>query len=114
MHHGLGSRRGGSRPSTRSQERPAAAQRIFLIDFNEGRMIPDDELKNGLAAAHPYQEWVAQNRIELDEVPKQAGLGVDATSLTQRMQAFGYARDHAIHARADVAGIARSAGINGQ
>ena len=46
--------------------------RIFLIDFNEGRMIPDDELKNGLAAAHPYQEWVAQNRIELDEVPKQA------------------------------------------
>ena len=67
--------------------------RIFLIDLNEGRMIPDDELKNGLAAANPYQEWVAQNRIELDEIPKQSGLGIDSANLTQRMQAFGYTQE---------------------
>ena len=67
--------------------------RIFLIDFNQGRMIPDEELKNGLASAQPYQQWIADNRIELDEIPKQTGLGVDSSSLTQRMQAFGYTQE---------------------
>ena len=67
--------------------------RIFLIDFNQGRMIPDEELKNGLASAQPYQQWIADNRIELDEIPKQTGHGVDSSSLTQRMQAFGYTQE---------------------
>ena len=67
--------------------------RIFLIDFNEGRMIPDEELKGGLAGAQPYQEWVDQYRLDLDDIPKQPGLGVDSESLTQRMQAFGYTQE---------------------
>ena len=62
--------------------------RIFLIDFTQGRMIPDEELKDGLAANHPYQQWVEQQRIDLSEIPEQTGLGVDAASLTQRMQAL--------------------------
>ena len=49
--------------------------RIFLIDFNQGRMIPDEELKEGLAGQHPYQQWIEQQRIDLSEIPAQAGLG---------------------------------------
>ena len=67
--------------------------RIFLIDFNEGRMIPDEELKDSLAHSHPYEQWMAQQRIDLSEIPAQAGRGVEAASLTQRMQAFGYTQE---------------------
>ncbi|NCF33086.1 MAG: glutamate synthase large subunit [Proteobacteria bacterium] len=67
--------------------------RIFLIDFNEGRMIPDEELKDGLANSQPYQQWLEQQRIELDAIPAHPGQGVDASSLTQRMQAFGYTQE---------------------
>ena len=67
--------------------------RIFLIDFNQGRMIPDEELKEGLAGQHPYQQWIEQQRIDLSEIPAQAGLGVDAANLTPRMQAFGYTQE---------------------
>src|SRR5690606_22877476 len=37
--------------------------RMFLIDTAEGRLIEDDEIKTQLAAAEPYGEWVAQNRL---------------------------------------------------
>ena len=32
--------------------------RIFLIDFEQGRMIPDEELKSDLASRRPYQKWL--------------------------------------------------------
>ena len=67
--------------------------RIFLIDFNQGRMIPDEELKDSLASSRPYEQWMAQQRIDLSEIPEQPGLGVEAASLTQRMQAFGYTQE---------------------
>jgi glutamate synthase (NADPH/NADH) large chain len=56
-------------------------------------MIPDEELKDGLAYSQPYQQWLEQQRIELDEIPAHPGQGVDASNLTQRMQAFGYTQE---------------------
>ena len=43
--------------------------RIFLIDFEQGRMIPDEEIKSEWAAARPYGAWLEKQRIELDELP---------------------------------------------
>src|SRR5207253_8378905 len=31
--------------------------KIFLVDTTAGRIIPDEEIKAGLAAQHPYAEW---------------------------------------------------------
>ena len=39
--------------------------KMFLIDFEQGRMIPDEELKHEFAARHPYHEWLANQRIAL-------------------------------------------------
>ena len=39
--------------------------RIFLIDFEAGRMIPDEEIKQEWAAARPYKEWLDAQRIDL-------------------------------------------------
>ncbi|MEZ5561013.1 MAG: glutamate synthase large subunit [Pseudomonadales bacterium] len=65
--------------------------RIFLIDFEQGRMIPDEEIKAEWASANPYQQWLDEQRIELEELdPLKEPHGFDAETLMPRMQAFGY------------------------
>lgn len=40
--------------------------KILLIDTQEGKIYYDNEVKEELASALPYSEWLAANRIELD------------------------------------------------
>ena len=64
--------------------------RIFLIDFDQGRMIPDAEIKAEWAKARPYGQWLANQRIDLAELPAAAPPPPDKASLAARMNAFGY------------------------
>ncbi len=65
--------------------------RMFLVDFQEGRLIPDVELKNSMAVKRPYKQWVKDQRITLDELkPNEEPHGFDPKTLLARMQAFGY------------------------
>ena len=68
--------------------------KMFLIDMEQGRIIDDKELKDSLAKAKPYQEWIEKIRIKLDEVPA-AEEKVDAAgaSLLDRQQAFGFTQE---------------------
>ncbi|MGI9328257.1 MAG: glutamate synthase large subunit [Pseudomonadales bacterium] len=67
--------------------------RMFLIDFDQGRMIPDEELKNEFASAEPYADWLTAERLNLAEVPIVVGQGLDQATLLARMQAFGYTQE---------------------
>jgi glutamate synthase (NADPH/NADH) large chain len=31
---------------------------MFLIDFDQGRIVDDEELKNQFASAKPYRQWI--------------------------------------------------------
>jgi glutamate synthase (NADPH/NADH) large chain len=64
--------------------------RMFLVDFERGRLVPDDELKNDFADRRPYGEWLEQNRIALRDVTAPAAMPSDRSTLLQRLQAFGY------------------------
>jgi len=65
--------------------------RMFLIDFDQGRLIPDDELKQDFATRRPYGQWLQDQRIELADLhPDREGHGFYPDSLLARMQAFGY------------------------
>ena len=66
--------------------------RMFLVDFEQGRLIPDEELKNEFANRRPYAEWLQKQRIELQRpaAPDKQPHGFDAETLLARMQAFGY------------------------
>ena len=69
--------------------------RMFLVNFEEGRIVPDEELKQSLAAAKPWGEWLAAQRLEIDELPEQpapAKPGNDA--LLRALRAFGYTVEH--------------------
>jgi len=68
--------------------------RMFLVDFEEGRLIPDDELKKQFATKQPYAEWLRNQRIELkDLLLSDQSHGFDPDSLLPRMQAFGYSTE---------------------
>jgi glutamate synthase (NADPH/NADH) large chain len=65
--------------------------KMFLIDFDQGRMIPDEELKRKFSNKNPYAEWLRDQKIELKDIPlPQNEAPVDFESLLSRMQAFGY------------------------
>ena len=42
--------------------------KMFLVDLEKGRIIDDKELKDALASAKPYAEWIERIRIKLDDV----------------------------------------------
>ncbi|MFM2052805.1 MAG: hypothetical protein RL456_842, partial [Pseudomonadota bacterium] len=68
--------------------------KMFLIDFEQGRIIDDEELKNQFASAKPYRQWIENVRIKLDSIPADAGApAASAESLLDRQQAFGYTQE---------------------
>ncbi len=65
--------------------------RMFLIDFEQGRLIPDDELKSEFASRRPYAQWLENQRMIMKDLnPAGLGAGLDEATLIERMQAFGY------------------------
>ena len=65
--------------------------RMFLVSFDEGRIIGDEELKHTLANRQPYGEWLKENKAELDELPAALPLApAGGSDLRQQQRAFGY------------------------
>jgi glutamate synthase (NADPH/NADH) large chain len=65
--------------------------RMFLVDFDEGRLIPDEELKHDYASRRPYAKWLKKERIDLNELhPEERPHGFNRNTLLERMQAFGF------------------------
>jgi len=65
--------------------------RMFLLDFEQGRLIPDEELKQDIASRRPYGEWLANQKVTLDDISTEtAAHSLDSENVLQRMQAYGY------------------------
>jgi glutamate synthase (NADPH) large chain len=65
--------------------------RMFLVDLQEGRIVPDREIKDALAAEKPYGAWLAQNQVALADIPAYTEEPLsEAAPLIRRQQAFGY------------------------
>ncbi len=65
--------------------------RMFLVDFEQGRLIPDEEVKKVFSDQRPYGEWLRNQRIRLSDLsPNQEPHGFYPETLLPRMQAFGY------------------------
>ncbi len=65
--------------------------RMFLVDTEQGRIVADEEIKNSIANAHPYRQWLDQHMIELATLPDPDTLPEpDHDTVLQRQQAFGY------------------------
>ncbi|TMG91954.1 MAG: glutamate synthase large subunit [Betaproteobacteria bacterium] len=68
--------------------------KMFLVDLEKGRIIDDEELKNTLAGAKPYAEWIERIRDKLDEVETEKTPPLKSSvRMLDRQQAFGYTQE---------------------
>ncbi|HEY4141303.1 MAG TPA: glutamate synthase large subunit [Pseudolabrys sp.] len=68
--------------------------KMLLVDLDEGRLIPDEELKATLARSHPYREWLQRTQIVLEELPYATEHApLSNLPLLDRQQAFGYTQE---------------------
>ena len=67
--------------------------RMFLVDTALGRIVGDDEVKSGLANEHPYQQWLDEGLIELDDLPDREHVEFSHYSVLRRQQMFGYTHE---------------------
>lgn len=81
--------------------------KMFLVDTAQKRIIEDDEIKNELAAAAPYAEWLETGEIELSDLPEREHIVHTHASVTRRQQTFGYTEEEL---RVILAPMARTGG----
>ncbi|MEU7021135.1 glutamate synthase large subunit [Streptomyces sp. NPDC046203] len=67
--------------------------RMFLVDTAEHRIVEDDEIKAGLAAERPYEQWLETGEIELSDLPEREHIVHTHASVTRRQQTFGYTEE---------------------
>jgi len=65
--------------------------RMFLVDTEQGRIIADEELKKKYSSAHPYQKWLDEHHVLLENLPTPDGRTEPAHhKVLEQQQAFGY------------------------
>jgi glutamate synthase (NADPH/NADH) large chain len=67
--------------------------KILLIDTQEGRIYYDGEIKEKLAKAHPYREWLNQNRVQLEKLKSGRHVENSVDHLNQRLMQFGFGQE---------------------
>ncbi len=68
-----------------------APGRILLVDTEQKRLIPDEEVKQQLASRQPYAEWMKDNQITLDHLPIPPRVqSTNHETILMRQRAFGY------------------------
>ncbi len=65
--------------------------RMFVVSLEEGRIIPDDEIKHRIASRKPYAKWLAKNKIEISSLkPPREIRQPDPETVLKRQKTFGY------------------------
>jgi glutamate synthase (NADPH) large chain len=82
--------------------------RMLLVDLEQKRIVPDEEIKRNLAGRQTYGEWLKQNQMTLDKLPSPSRVhGTDFETLVQRQRAFGYTDE-------DIRALMTPMAINGE
>lgn len=68
--------------------------KMFLVDLEQNRIVPDNEIKAKISRQSPYRRWLKENLIELrglfnpSRVPE-----IDLEMLRKQQHAFGYTEE---------------------
>ena len=63
--------------------------KMFLIDFEKGQMIPDEEIKKEISHSHPYSEW-NKSIVDLEDIKTEDDQEIIEADLIPRMRSFGF------------------------
>ena len=70
--------------------------KMFLVDFETQRIVPDNEIKEHIASLNPYSEWVDANLMDLEKWAKKEGLSpspMDFSQTNRKLNMFGYSNE---------------------
>jgi len=69
--------------------------KLLLVDTEEGRIIPDEEIKDQISHQSPYKEWVDKNRVLLSEIKlkEKEQIEMPEDKLKELQHCFGYTRE---------------------
>ena len=67
--------------------------KMFLVDIEQGRIIEDGEIKDELANAAPYKEWLHAGMVKLGDLPSREHIVYPHSSVVRRQRAFGYTEE---------------------
>ncbi len=68
--------------------------KMLLVNLEEGRLVPDEEIKHTLSTRNPYGEWLKENQITLEALPQPPRVyGFDPKTIVSRQRAFGYTEE---------------------
>lgn len=67
--------------------------KMFLVDIEAGRIIEDEEIKDELATAAPYSEWLHAGMVRLVDLPAREHIVYPHSSVIRRQRAFGYTEE---------------------
>ena len=67
--------------------------KILLVDTQEGKIYYDGEIKEQLAKAHPYREWLSENRVQLEKLKSGRHVDNAVSNLEQKLITFGFGQE---------------------
>ena len=67
--------------------------KILLIDTQEGRIYYDGEIKEQLAKAHPYREWLNENRVQLEKLKSGRHVENGVSDYEKKLITFGFGQE---------------------
>ena len=67
--------------------------KILLIDTQEGKIYYDGEIKDRLAKAHPYRQWLNTNRIQLEKLHSGRKVDNSLPDLLRHEIEFGFGEE---------------------
>ena len=67
--------------------------KLFLVDLESGRIVADEEVKEGIATQQPYGEWFQEGIVHLGDLPEREPYFGQPLPLRERQLAFGYSQE---------------------
>ncbi|MFT4071909.1 MAG: glutamate synthase large subunit [Dysgonamonadaceae bacterium] len=67
--------------------------KMLMVDTETGTIQYDAELKENLAKAYPYREWLSKNRISLDDISSGRSTKYGVANYTKLLKTFGFYKE---------------------
>ncbi|HXK75160.1 MAG TPA: glutamate synthase large subunit [Bacteroidaceae bacterium] len=67
--------------------------KLLLVDTEKGQIYYDGQIKDELAKAYPYKEWLHTNRIDLDEIKTGRKVSQKVDEYAKKLRVFGFSRE---------------------
>jgi glutamate synthase (NADPH/NADH) large chain len=81
-------------PSNILQKGRLRPGKMYLVDTREGRIIADEEVKSKIASEFPYEVWLKQNLLHINDLPRPPFVHeLKHETVVRRQRAFGYTEE---------------------